>query len=321
MPQLSLADAAVVVAMLFYGLQGMRLGLARAAADLASLAASLLLALTLYEQPAQLAGQQTGIALALVRPVVFLVLWIGSDIVLQGLTFALLRRSVLAGTGGTVNTVLGLFPGAAKGLLLAALWLTLALVLPVPDAVKSEARAGSLAAPLAEAGSGLSRQFSTIFGDAALDTIGRFSLRPAGHERIQLPFRVAQPRTDPTAEEQMLALVNVERKRVGLRPLVMDSRLRQIARQHSAEMFQDGYFGHQDQAGGTAADRAREDGVRAQLVGENIALAPNLEAAHRGLMESEGHRENILSPSYGRVGIGVLDGGLRGKMFTQDFAD
>ena len=55
--------------------------------------------------------------------------------------------------------------------------------------------------------------------------------------------------------------------------------------------------------------------------GENLAYAPTVEIAHQGLMNSPGHRENILRPSFGRVGIGVIDGGVYGKMFTQDFAD
>ena len=54
---------------------------------------------------------------------------------------------------------------------------------------------------------------------------------------------------------------------------------------------------------------------------ENLALAPNVDIAHKGLMNSPGHRANILSPSFGRVGIGVIDGGGYGKMFAQEFAD
>ncbi|MDQ3129497.1 MAG: colicin V production protein, partial [Acidobacteriota bacterium] len=41
--------------------------------------------------------------------------------------------------------------------------------------------------------------------------------------------------------------------------------------------------------------------------------------AHTGLMNSPGHRANILQPNFGRVGIGVLDGGRRGLMITQNF--
>jgi uncharacterized protein YkwD len=53
--------------------------------------------------------------------------------------------------------------------------------------------------------------------------------------------------------------------------------------------------------------------------GENIALAQTLSVAHTGLMNSPGHRANILNPAYGRLGIGILDGGIYGLMITQNF--
>jgi uncharacterized protein YkwD len=36
-------------------------------------------------------------------------------------------------------------------------------------------------------------------------------------------------------------------------------------------------------------------------------------------MNSPGHRANILERSYGRVGIGILDGGMHGLMISQEF--
>jgi uncharacterized protein YkwD len=52
-----------------------------------------------------------------------------------------------------------------------------------------------------------------------------------------------------------------------------------------------------------------------------LALAPTLATAHTGLMNSEGHRANILEPKFKRVGIGVIDNGVYGKMFVQVFTD
>jgi len=43
--------------------------------------------------------------------------------------------------------------------------------------------------------------------------------------------------------------------------------------------------------------------------------------AMQGLMNSPGHRANILSPSFHKVGIGVLDAGIYGEMFVQEFTD
>ncbi|MEO5953203.1 MAG: CAP domain-containing protein, partial [Chloroflexia bacterium] len=62
-------------------------------------------------------------------------------------------------------------------------------------------------------------------------------------------------------------------------------------------------------------------GITYRTAGENLALAPSLDIAHEGLMNSPGHRANILNADFGRVGIGVLDGGVYGKMFVQEFRD
>jgi uncharacterized protein YkwD len=55
--------------------------------------------------------------------------------------------------------------------------------------------------------------------------------------------------------------------------------------------------------------------------GENIALAQSLSIAHNGLMNSPGHRANILNPAFGHVGIGILDGGMFGLMISQEFSN
>jgi uncharacterized protein YkwD len=57
------------------------------------------------------------------------------------------------------------------------------------------------------------------------------------------------------------------------------------------------------------------------LAGENIALAPSYELAEIGFMNSPKHRDNILDPKYGRIGIGIIDLGIYGKMVTQNFAN
>jgi uncharacterized protein YkwD len=60
-------------------------------------------------------------------------------------------------------------------------------------------------------------------------------------------------------------------------------------------------------------------GISYKYAGENIAGAPTVEKAHSSLMNSPGHRRNILNPNYTHVGIGIIDGGPYGKMFTQLF--
>jgi uncharacterized protein YkwD len=117
----------------------------------------------------------------------------------------------------------------------------------------------------------------------------------------------------------MLELVNQERVAAGLKPLAPDPELTEVARRHSADMFARGYFAHDTPEGRDPFDRMRGANVRFVTAGENLALAPTVQVAHRGLMNSPGHRANILYPQFGRVGIGIMDGGIRGLMISQEF--
>jgi uncharacterized protein YkwD len=84
-------------------------------------------------------------------------------------------------------------------------------------------------------------------------------------------------------------------------------------------MFARGYFSHVTPDGKTLVDRVRAGKVSFLTAGENLALGPTLPICHEGLMNSPGHKANILHKDYGRLGVGVLDGGKYGLMITQNF--
>jgi uncharacterized protein YkwD len=118
-----------------------------------------------------------------------------------------------------------------------------------------------------------------------------------------------------------LELVNSERAKTGAKPLVIDEKIVSVARAHAGDMFEKHYFSHVSPEGKDAADRMSTAGVKFTLAGENLAYAADVETAHRGLMESTGHKANILEERFGRAGIGVISGGVCGMMFTQNFAN
>ena len=86
-------------------------------------------------------------------------------------------------------------------------------------------------------------------------------------------------------------------------------------------MFEKGFFSHYNLQGESPFDRMDKAGISYVAAGENLALTPTVAIAHQGLMDSPGHRANILSPDFGRIGIGVIDGGIYGKMFVQEFTN
>ena len=119
----------------------------------------------------------------------------------------------------------------------------------------------------------------------------------------------------------MIKLVNFERTSRGFNALTYDPKLMEVGRKHSADMFKRGYFSHYSPEGKSVADRAEKGGINYLVIGENLAYAPNLDLAHNGLMNSPGHRANILSADFNKIGIGILDGGVYGLMITQVFSN
>ena len=125
------------------------------------------------------------------------------------------------------------------------------------------------------------------------------------------------------AESRLLALMNRDRGTAGLPPLVWDERVAEVARAHSREMHATGVVAHVSPTTGSAADRVKAAGLKTAVVLENIARAQSPGQAHLGLMNSPGHRANILSGVATHVGIGVVIGGsdpAHGELFaTQVF--
>ncbi|MCM1986184.1 hypothetical protein KDK67_04050 [Methanococcoides seepicolus] len=117
---------------------------------------------------------------------------------------------------------------------------------------------------------------------------------------------------NPYAEEerQMLDLINQEREEYGLDPFRFNSLLNNVASEHSQEMIDKDYFSHNSYDGTSFSTRIGSSGYESYRCAENIAfkVPPSVTIAHEGLMNSPGHRANILNPSYNEIGIGIWVG-------------
>jgi uncharacterized protein YkwD len=220
-----------------------------------------------------------------------------------------------------VNKVLGIIPGAITGYLYAVILSALFLAVPLKDNINEKIRSSTLGAKFAMQSEWANRKLAPVFDEAIRQTINSLTVKPNSDERINLTFKVNDAVPKPRYEVQMLQLINEERKKHGLILLQADPEMLHIARAHSQDMFINGYFAHDNLQGKDPFDRMRAAGVRFNTAGENLALAQTVEIAHVNLMNSPGHRANILNPNFRRVGIGILDGGFYGLMISQEFRD
>lgn len=109
-------------------------------------------------------------------------------------------------------------------------------------------------------------------------------------------------------EEEVLSLVNAERKKKGLSALAKDSGAVNVAHLRAKEIVKS--FSHTRPNGSSCFTAAKELGVSYKTAGENIAYGYSTpEQVVKGWMNSEGHRKNILSASFKKIGIGCYKSG------------
>ena len=116
--------------------------------------------------------------------------------------------------------------------------------------------------------------------------------------------------TPADAEKRMFELVNRDRVAAGLPELAWDAQVADVARSYSAEMRRTGIVAHVSPTSGNASDRVKRAGIVTSTVLENIARAYGVGEAHNGLMNSPGHRANVLSLSATHLGVGVVLGDI-----------
>ena len=110
-------------------------------------------------------------------------------------------------------------------------------------------------------------------------------------------------------EREMVEYVNQERAKAGLAPLQVDLDLARVARIKSQDMVDNGYFDHNSPTYGSPFEMMRSFGISYRAAGENIAKNRSVIGAHTALMNSEGHRANILNPNFTHMGIGIVENG------------
>jgi hypothetical protein len=140
----------------------------------------------------------------------------------------------------------------------------------------------------------------------------------------------------PTANEQyLLELINRDRAKVGAQPLAFDSDLNEAADAHTQWMLATDQFSHTGSGGSSPTQRIKDAGYSLSgswSTGENIAWASTrqpagnqdeIELLHKNLMNSPGHKANILNANFKEVGIGFDVGTYKqyqGAFVSEDFA-
>jgi uncharacterized protein YkwD len=321
-PAAVFVDALIVVLLISAAVMGRRRGAVLIGLELFSFAMATGSALVFYSRLAPIM-QSWGLSLPLANVAAFSSLWVITEI----LVALALRLSVVRHLNRTVqqswpNQAGGSALNGVKYLLLITVALIVVTGLPLSRDIKRLVTNSVIGQRLLASSVQVQTWFAAGLGQNLGDSLNFFSVTPTyeNDKVIKLGFKTTGT-LDDTDETAMLALVNQERTSRGLSALTLNPLARIAARSYSTRMFAEGYFSHLDPNGKNPFDRLHALGMTFGSAGENLALAPNLQLAHQGLMNSPGHRANILSPSFHTLGIGIIDGGSYGLMVTQEFTD
>jgi uncharacterized protein YkwD len=322
-----LIDLLIIVALGLYAWDGYRRGFLQLSLELIGMIATFYLAFRFALPFGSWLSQLIQFPDSLRQLIGFFGLWIILQIVyatLSAIGYPLIPEALRK---SAANKFGGIVPSMVKGFVMVAVLLTLIVVLPVTDMIKTAVLGSRLASPLISTTQSIEQNLTRTYSKELTETLTFLTTSPLTrkitdqNESLKLPFTATDVTIDQAAETKMLNLINQERAKVGVKPLVLDTDLRDVGRLHAKDMLKRGYFAHNTPEGKDPFDRMHDYGITFLTAGENLAFAPTVDLAHIGLMNSPHHRENILEPEFGHVGIAAISAGLFGTMFVQEFRE
>lgn len=314
-------DLVIVLVLIYFFIEGLRHGFWFILADFVSFLLSLVVALRAYSFLGQVLGANFALTDGIANALGFLIAAIFAEILISFLLGKGLSRLPAKVLENKFLRFLGPIPALGEGLVLISFVLVLFLSFPVRPAIKKDISDSRLGSAIVQKTSGVEASLNEVFGGVIENSLTHLTVRQGSTESVPLNVEQGELVVDERAEGEMLSLVNEERSKVGLTALVWDPEAAAVARSHARDMWEREYFSHISPDGTDVGDRLDEAEINYQIAGENLALAPTTRIAHTGLMESTGHRENILGTDFGKVGIGVINNGVYGKMYVQIFTD
>lgn len=312
-------DLLIVLVLVLYGYLGYKRGFISGLAELLAFVIGLVMAFALYKALGNVITETFHLTRGFADLIGFMAIWTVLEVILM-LAWRHFSKQVPGDlTENPTNRLAGVVPSVMKAIIFIVIVLSIVAVAPIPTAAKAPFVDSNLGKVFLGAGTAFQQQFNTVFGQALRDTLAFKTIKTGSNETTKLGFTDPNPAVCARDENKMLQMANQERLKVGLGPVVNDDQLKAVGRSHSRDMLVRGYFSHNTPEGLDPFDRMEKAGITYQVAGENLAFAPTTEIAMSGLMNSPGHKANILKPDFTKLGVGCMDAGPRGKMFSQEF--
>ncbi len=316
-------DWTIIAILLYYAVQGWNAGFADLGLSFVTFLASLYLSIKFHAPVGDFLSRTFGISSIWTGVLGYIIVAFVAQAIFSALVQLLLVKLPQKLVFSPVNKFLGIFVSIADGLVIIAFFLLVILALPVRGSIKPDVQQSKIGNYLVTIAEKYGGPIATTIDQAREEVLKFLTVEPDSNETISLPISPVESEltVDTSDEEKMVNLINQERAKLRVEPVRVDPAMTAVAEAHAKDMFLRHYFSHVTPEGLNAGDRLEKAGILFTVAGENIAYAPDLMTAHNGLMDSPGHRQNIMDPSFRRIGIGIISTVTWGTMFVQDFAN
>lgn len=321
--QFNWIDWIIIAVILYFFINGWQAGLVSLIESLLAFLGSLWFSLKFHAVVGNFIAEKFGVPTIWTSVLGYIVVGFIADLVIHGIVNIFVQKLPKKILESHANQWLGFIVSGINGLVLITFVLLLVTALPLRGTVKRDVRESSIGRQLLVFADRYAGTVKSTLDEATKEALKFITVQPKSKERITLDIAPLKNELsiDEKSEDRMLSLINSERAKVGVPILVVSTKITEVARAYSRDMLERHYFSHISPEGTDAGDRLVIAGISYAVAGENLAYAPDVEIAHQGLMNSEGHRKNILDSQFHHIGIGVIDGGVYGKMFVQNFTD
>lgn len=320
----NLVDWGVILIIILYGIEGYAVGAISGLLDICGFLVAFSVGFILYKPLGGVLSGFIHLPEGFLHAIGFLFVVVMIEILIRIVLFIIMpfvRRLPWPNVLLQVNHFVGIFPGMLAGLVLLSFLLTVITILPLSNTLKQMITSSVVGNILVAQSQDFEKGLANVFGGKPDDLLTFLTVEPQTNAMVHLDFKVSNGKMNEISEQQMLVSVNKERTSRGLSALELDTQLQTLARSHSGDMLSRSYFSHFTPEGKSPFDRMNDANISYQYAGENLAFSANTDLAMQGLMQSAGHRANILSPNFHRIGIGVINAGIYGQMFSQEFTD
>lgn len=314
-------DLIIILVLFYFATEAWRHGFWVILVDFVSFLGSILISLSFYKYAALFLRSNFSLSNSVSNALGFLATAIITEGILGFILAKFLHKVPEKLRERTFLKIAAVIPAIGEGLILIAFILTLAVAFPLRPSIKADIVKSRFGAVILTKTVGVEKSVNEIFGGVIQDSLTYLTVKPGSRESISVPTQSNNLKADTEGAREMFSLINKERSKLGIKELVWNEEIALISQTYATYMWENHYFGHIALDGKDVGDRLRQGNINYSVAGENLALAPTVITAHNGLMSSQGHKENILNAEFKKIGIGVVDNGIYGKIFVQAFTD